>query len=511
MSGYENIDKNMLPLGTMLRSGTYKITRQLSSGGFGNTYVATNVEFDEVVAIKEFFMKGLNSRDGETVTVSVPANKSTFESQKEKFKKEARRLRQLRNPYIVRVHDLFEERGTVYYVMDFIDGESLSEHLNRTGKPLSEEKVRTYLPQILEALNVVHTEGFYHLDLKPGNIMLDKQDCIHLIDFGASKQEDKDGGAKESSVVCYTAGYAPIEQNEQNMKKFGPWTDIYALGATLYTLLTNTRPPDPTDIYEDQTPDKHQTLPFPSNVSGVLREMIIWMMAFRRGDRPQSVQEIQQRYFNWRIIPSTEELKGKEHVDVGGLEDTIAFNKEVEMSDSTPINDKRKPKNKYKMIVGFLIVAALVIGGYYLYNHGNSALAVPADIEEDDPYSGHSNSLIDTIIWSLTKYLDEKNSVEFNHYLKIVNDDIEEALRENPKEAINIAEAVRYFITTNAETIKNNLGYSSETIQETEELTKGTIQEFIQAKAKKIGVELPADSFEENGNKNEYKSEKRIW
>ena len=140
----------MLRIGTVLR-GIYRIEKFLSSGGFGNTYVATNVEFDERYAIKEFFMKGVTQRDDNQTTVSVSnsENENSFLQQKEKFKKEARRLRKLQNEHIVKVHDMFEENGTAYYVMDYVDGENLSERLKRTGKPMSEGEVRQLLPQIL--------------------------------------------------------------------------------------------------------------------------------------------------------------------------------------------------------------------------------------------------------------------------------------------------------------------------------------------------------------------------
>jgi serine/threonine protein kinase len=108
--------------------------------------------------------------------------------------------------------------------------------------------VNQYLPQILDALKCVHSQQIWHLDLKPANIMVDKSGAIKLIDFGASKQIRPDGGATTSTALCYTPGYAPNEQTEQSMEKFGPWTDFYALGATLYKLLTNNEPPKPSDI-----------------------------------------------------------------------------------------------------------------------------------------------------------------------------------------------------------------------------------------------------------------------
>lgn len=287
-------NQSMLKVGTILH-GTYRIDCYLSSGGFGNTYVATNIEFEERVAIKEFFMKGITQRENNQTTVSVSnsENHNSFLEQKEKFKKEARRIRQLQNEHIVTVHDLFEENGTAYYVMDYIDGESLAQRQKRTGKPMSEKKVREILPQILDALKSVHDAGIWHLDLKPANIMLDKFGKVKLIDFGASKQLNvQKGGATTSTAISYTNGYAPREQMEQNYDKFGPWTDIYALGATLYNLLTNKRPPLPTDIDDDINTDKHISLPFPASTSAKMRQLVLQMMQTNRLQRPQSIEDI---------------------------------------------------------------------------------------------------------------------------------------------------------------------------------------------------------------------------
>ena len=288
----------MLRKGTVLR-GIYRIDSYLSSGGFGNTYVATNIEFDEQVAIKEFFMKGVTQRDGNQTTVSVSnsENKDSFLEQREKFKKEARRIRQLKNEHIVTVHDLFDENGTSYYVMDYVDGENLSERLKRTGRAMTESEVRLILPHILDALKAVHEAGIWHLDLKPANIMMDKDGKVKLIDFGASKQLNaQKGGATTGTAVSYTNGYAPREQMEQNFDKFGPWTDIYALGATLYTLLTNQRPPLPTDIDDDISEDKHVALPLPESISENLKSLVLKMLQTNRNLRPQSIDELKNLY-----------------------------------------------------------------------------------------------------------------------------------------------------------------------------------------------------------------------
>lgn len=285
-------NQNMLQVGTILH-GTYKIESYLSSGGFGNTYLAKNIEFDETYAIKEFFVKGVCQRDGNSTTISVSnaENTNSFEQQREKFKKEARRLRSLSNPHIVKVYDLFEENGTAYYVMDYVDGENLSARLKRTNAPLAESAVRNYLNQILDGLEAIHNEGMFHLDIKPANIMVDSHDVVKLIDFGASKQQSTVGGATISIGISYTNGYAPKEQMAQSYDKFGAWTDFYALGATVYKLLTNQDPPSISDLSEDGTEDKHLALPMP-NISEEMKKLVVWMMQENRLKRPKNVGEI---------------------------------------------------------------------------------------------------------------------------------------------------------------------------------------------------------------------------
>ena len=289
---------NALSNHSVLQGGKYVIHNVLGQGGFGITYLGHNTFFDERVAIKEFFMRGVTEREESTcgISVSNDENAMQFEEQKEKFKKEAIRLRKLKNSHIVKVHDLFEENGTAYYVMDYIDGESLSERLKKTGQPLSESEVGKLLPQLTDALREVHQHGIWHLDIKPGNIMVDKGGTAYLIDFGASKQIRAGGRFTTSTALCYTPGYAPAEQVGQMFDRFGPWTDIYALGATVYCLLTNRKPPMTMDIEEEG----EDAFDFPKDVSDRMRRMVLWMMQPRRKDRPQSVDEIERRWADGR-------------------------------------------------------------------------------------------------------------------------------------------------------------------------------------------------------------------
>lgn len=370
---------NMLRVGTILH-GTYRIDRYLSSGGFGNTYVATNIQFGEQYAIKEFFMRGISQRDNNNTTVSVSNtdNRETFASQLEKFKKEARRLRKLNNEHIVRVHDLFEENGTAYYVMDYIDGENLSDRLRRTGKPLPEAEVMQFLPQILDALEAAHKEGILHLDLKPVNIMVDKQGVVKLIDFGASKQQSAQGGATTSTAVSYTNGYAPREQMEQNLEKFGPWTDFYALGATLYTLLTNKKPPLPSDIDDDGSEDKHLALPMPDNSSEKLRKLVLWLMNTNKNRRPQNIEKIKEYLSNSLKVDnanfdlkSNSQTPSKNDESILTKDDStklVASDKQIRKKTAPANKSTRKSRQYYirrkkqrTVVIASIIIAAILL------------------------------------------------------------------------------------------------------------------------------------------------------
>lgn len=347
----EQFDQHsLLPIGTLLQMGKYRIDRYLSSGGFGNTYVITNLQFEEQFAMKEFFMKGINERneDNTTISVSNKTNRPQFEQQREKFKKEARRLRKLTNRHIVQVHDLFEENETSYYVMDFVDGESLSNHMKRTGKPITEKEAMNILPQVLDALATVHEKGIWHLDLKPGNIMVDKSGNAVLIDFGASKQmNSSEGYTTTTTAMCYTQGYAPPEQIDQNMAQIGPWTDIYALGATLYNILTKNQPPTVSEMFISGA------FTFPKPVSKKTQHLIRWMMKPNRQARPQSVEEIR----DFLTKPFVEQTQDEQP----------SYDEEITVIGKSPEPQEETTVNPMKKWLPFGIAGAVVCIGLIIF------------------------------------------------------------------------------------------------------------------------------------------------
>lgn len=237
-----------------LQGGRYRIVSMLGSGGFGITYLGTQTGLERNIVIKEFFMSGYCLRDEYSNLITIPtvSNVEFVERFKDKFLKEARHIAQLKHPNIVNIIDVFEENGTAYYVMDFIEGGSLVEKVQREG-PLPENVAKRYILQIADALNYIHQRYMNHLDVKPGNIMLSRNDNAILIDFGLSKQYDSQTGHQTSTTpVGISHGYAPMEQyKEGGVSEFSPETDIYSLGGTLYYLLTGERPPVSQEINED--------------------------------------------------------------------------------------------------------------------------------------------------------------------------------------------------------------------------------------------------------------------
>ena len=276
-----------LQQGTLLQGGKYRIERFIASGGFGCTYEAYHTLLDMRVALKEFFVSDFCNRNESTgnVTVGTQSKIALYGKLKKKFMDEARALYKMKHPGIVRVIDVFEENGTAYYAMEYIDGQSLSDVVKKRGK-LPEAEAVGYIRQVAEALKHVHSLNRLHLDIKPGNIMLGREGKAILIDFGASKHYDDETGENTSTLLgINTKGYAPVEQVNQSFKSFSPATDIYALGATLYKLLTGITPPPSTMLNSEEA-----TLsPLPSTISPSTRKAVESAMLLLRKHRPQTI------------------------------------------------------------------------------------------------------------------------------------------------------------------------------------------------------------------------------
>ncbi len=273
--------------GTLLQGGKYRIIRFISSGGFGCTYEAVHTGLNGRMAIKEFFVRDICNRDDATgyVSVGLQSKAQTFDKLREKFIREAQSVFALSHPGIVHVSDVFEENGTAYFVMDYIDGCSLADLVDKNG-PMDEATALGYMRQVCAALDYVHANGRLHLDIKPGNIMVDRAGRAVLIDFGASKQYDSGTGENLSTLLGFTPGFAPPEQMTADVSRFLPATDVYALGGTLYNLLTGEAPLSANHRYAGD-----DLKPLPESVSPSTRRAVEAALQLNKSARPQSVAE----------------------------------------------------------------------------------------------------------------------------------------------------------------------------------------------------------------------------
>lgn len=345
------MNATQLTKGAILQNGKYRIERVLGQGGFGITYLATQDILERKVAVKEFFMRDFCTREGDTSTVSLgsTANRETMERYMAKFLKEARIISELNHPNIIRIYDIFRENNTAYYVMEYIEGQSLSEYVKSQG-PLSETEAISYIHAVGEALKYIHAKHINHLDVKPGNIMLSHANHhIYLLDFGLSKQYDADGNQTSSTPVGISHGYAPIEQySPGGVKGFSPQTDIYALGATLYYLLTGSTPPPAGELQDSE-------LTFPNTVSSSMRKAITEAMKPRKSQRPQDINAF------LRLLEAENEETEFVKPEPPKKEEPIP----ARMDD----DDHSSKKQKYLLAA---ILAIFVIGGIIFYLNSRS-------------------------------------------------------------------------------------------------------------------------------------------
>ena len=292
-----------LKQGTLLQGGKYKIEATLGQGTFGITYLGTARltlngglgarEIVTKVAIKEFFMREVNVRDNDGRCVEGSSS-SVFTNYRHRFRREAENLAKLDHPNIIRVYDVFDENGTTYYSMEYVEGLTLDAYIQQ-HHPLPEADAVAILGRVCSALSFMHSQRMLHLDLKPKNIMCSTKGEVFLIDFGLSKQFGANGEPESSTTIgAGTPGYAPLEQaNPIKDGTFPATLDIYALGATMYKTLTGQRPPVATDVLNEGFPleplVQHHRSPS-------LIKVIACCMSPMKKDRYQTVADLLRAY-----------------------------------------------------------------------------------------------------------------------------------------------------------------------------------------------------------------------
>lgn len=282
-----------LPQGHVVND--YRILSVLGHGGFGITYLAEDIELNTRVAIKEYLPDKIAFRDHELNVRAKSSDEDEFRQGIERFLYEVQTLRGVKHPNIIGVRKHFAAHGTAYIVFDYLEGESLSDHLRRNPQ-MSEVEIRRLLFPLLDGLEALHNARTLHRDIKPENIYLCRNGTPVLLDFGAARTMPL--RRSQNQTKLYSLGYSPAEQYATDTEQ-GPWTDIYAIAATLYRIITGQPPAEASRRWVADVRKKRDPMPPIAQVAagkyspGFL-SAIDWALAFAPEKRPRSIGE-------WRV------------------------------------------------------------------------------------------------------------------------------------------------------------------------------------------------------------------
>ena len=390
--GYDENTRNaphQLPAGTVLKE-QYLVGRVLGQGGFGITYLGWDLYLDIPVAVKEYYPNGAVMRET-SVTMDVVScdgeTGSRFRNNKERFLREAKMLARFSQvPQIVQVKNFFLANNTAYIVMEYVEGITLKQYVKEHGGKLSVEETFTILGPVVEALCKVHKAGLVHRDISPDNIMMLPQGGAKLLDFGAVRDvgaASVDKGLTKSTEAILKQGYAPIEQY-QKRGSLGPWTDVYALCATMYYCMTGQVPPDaPERLLGDEDLNWQGLIP---ELTPVQKAALEHGMELRAEKRTSSMEVLHEELFrkeeppissllgvNPPLIPSWEEgetshvtgensEKGEE-ITTQGEKITTQAEETTHVTGEKPEEGEKKPRaGKGRMVlIGALGAAAVLL------------------------------------------------------------------------------------------------------------------------------------------------------
>lgn len=276
------------------RIGGYTIIEHIGSGGYGITYLAhcelPDAKGNNHVAIKELFPVSLVSRNQRNQSVEVmTGHEDDFELSKSLFQREANVLQQFQHPNIVNIFDEFPFNGTRFIVMEYIEGDNLEQHLKKSGA--TPKFILELLEKVIDTVDTIHKADYYHRDIAPDNILLDKSLNPVLVDFGSAKNE-LDLRAKNANTRVIKPGYSPFELYSSVGRNIGPWTDIYSIAAVFYKLITGDKPPDAPSRIRGDTAQSLATKSrdFPGFDKAVLEALDWGLTPFPEG-RPQTISE----------------------------------------------------------------------------------------------------------------------------------------------------------------------------------------------------------------------------
>ncbi len=357
--------------------GRYVIQKVLGQGGFGITYLGIDKLYGNKVAIKEYYPQEIAMRKAQyedVVTVTSIEEKNNYDKGKKRFLDEAQVMARFnKNEGIVKILDFFEANNTAYIVMEYLEGITLKQYLGKYGVIQFRNLIEMMLP-LLEALIEIHSQGLIHRDISPDNIMVQHNSKLKLMDFGAARDYTESGN--KSLTVILKPGYAPPEQYQTHGVQ-GPWTDIYALCATIYKCLTGITPPDAIARVMD---DKFKE---PDQLDGKLSpdiKKILWKgMNIFPEERYQDIVEFGEDVCDALFIPEENkklDLDNEKNIDED-LDSPDKDNESVLKDDKiegavkkTSIPKKEKRKSPVKKVL-VIIVCLLLAGGIKYYSTGN--------------------------------------------------------------------------------------------------------------------------------------------
>jgi len=352
-----------LKKGITLQNGKYTIEKKIGNGSFGITYLATmrvqvggslgSIESTVPVTIKEFFMSELNTRSEDGSLVEGSQN-TLVANYRRKFRTEAHNLGQCKHHNIVKVLEVWDENNTTYYAMEYIDGISLDDYIHQHG-PIPEQKAIEMFSQLANAVQYMHSKRMLHLDIKPKNAMVRKDGNLVLIDFGLSKQYDANGDPESNTRVGGgTPGYAPVEQADFHDGKGFPVTmDVYALGGTLFKMLTAQTPPVVSAIVSEGFP---AAILERCNVSQTMIAVIKKAMALSKNNRYQTVAEMGNAIRGDDEDTTLDETKGSITTNEELKQDT---EQEPTVTENKSVHGDANKKKKILRIV-FIVLAVVL-------------------------------------------------------------------------------------------------------------------------------------------------------
>ncbi len=282
-------DRNALAAGTHL--DCYEVIKLIAGGGFSLIYLAQDEDEPDRVVIKEYLPKKLGVRDegAKLVRVVAEEKRHSFAQGKRLFYKEAKVLSQIQHPNIVNIRNFFLDNDTAYMVMDYEEGKNLGGYVRKRGGKMSKTFMMTVFPPLLDALSMVHDHNHLHLDIKPSNIHLRQGGNPLLLDFGAAHEfVEQSSGNRIGRVV--TPGYSPVEQYYSS-GEVGPWSDIYAIGASMRTCLDGKAPPTSIERHAKDTV-KPAAIEYKRRYPAQMLEAIDWAMEIDADSRPQNAREL---------------------------------------------------------------------------------------------------------------------------------------------------------------------------------------------------------------------------